>query len=363
MNRIAIIIPYFGKLPNWMDIFLMSAANNRKIDFLIFTDDASIHSLTYASAKNIIIQNWNFEQIQNLVKEKLQGVLPRAYKLCDYRPCYGYLFSDFLHGYDYWGHCDVDTVLGDIMSFLKSVNYQKYERLFLHGHFILYKNSDSMNKLFMEPVPKELPPTMKFNFVRKTCYACHYDEVGINLLCSFYEKKFCKTEISYDVSYYYESFRLSKHKPNIAPLVTYEDGHIYGYELDTMTEEIYRKEYGYVHFMRRRFASQQCIPNKRLAITHKGFIHLEKNEEITPEYILSYSGEKPPTREPYLLQIQRSTLRKLYDLFILDFKVRGLLALNTIVAVYQGIAFIKRNGNDNIYDSPWFNGTINYKTH
>lgn len=363
MNRIAIIIPYFGKLPNWMDIFLMSAANNRKIDFLIFTDDASIHSLTYASAKNIIIQNWNFEQIQNLIKEKLQGVLPRPYKLCDYKPCYGYLFSDYLQKYDYWGHCDIDTTLGDIMHFIKVVNYHEYERLFLHGHFILYKNTEEMNKLFMSPVPRELPPTMKFDFVKKTSYVCHYDEVGINLLCSFYLKKFCKAEISYDVSYYYESFRLSGHEANVAPLVTYENGHIYGYELDTTTNKMCKKEYAYVHFMKRRFPSDLCIPYEHLAITHKGFLHLKNGYVVDSEYILSYSGDLPSKQEPYLLSNKRSTFKKMYDLFMLDLKVRGLFALHTLVAVYQGIAFIKRNGNDNIYDSPWFNGTINYKTH
>lgn len=341
----------------------MSAANNREIDFLIFTDDTSIHTLTYASAKNIIIRNWRFEQIQNLVKEKLQGVLPRAYKLCDYKPCYGYLFSDYLQKYDYWGHCDIDTTLGDIMHFLKVVNYQEYERLFLHGHFILYKNTESMNKLFMSPVPRELPPTMKFDFVKKTSYVCHYDEVGINLLCSFYLKKFCKTEISYDVSYYYESFRLSGHQPNIAPLVTYENGHIYGYEFDTTTKKINRREYAYVHFMKRRFPADLCIPNDWMAITHKGFLKLVNGHKITSECILANSGILPPKREPHLLQHKRSKLKKIYDLFVSDFKVRGILAIHTVAAVYQGIAFIKRNGDDNIYDSPWFNGTINYKIH
>lgn len=44
MYKIAIIIPYFGKFPEWIDLFLYSCSLNKKItdnitiDWLIFTD-------------------------------------------------------------------------------------------------------------------------------------------------------------------------------------------------------------------------------------------------------------------------------------------------------------------------------------
>lgn len=44
MYKIAIIIPYFGKFPEWIDLFLYSCSLNNKItnniviDWLIFTD-------------------------------------------------------------------------------------------------------------------------------------------------------------------------------------------------------------------------------------------------------------------------------------------------------------------------------------
>ena len=39
MNRIAIIIPYFGKFNNYFKFWLESARANQDVDFLVFTDD------------------------------------------------------------------------------------------------------------------------------------------------------------------------------------------------------------------------------------------------------------------------------------------------------------------------------------
>ena len=36
--KIAFVIPYFGKFPNYFELWEHSAAYNKDIDFLIFTD-------------------------------------------------------------------------------------------------------------------------------------------------------------------------------------------------------------------------------------------------------------------------------------------------------------------------------------
>lgn len=38
MKKIILILPYFGKLPNFFYLWLQSAINNSTIDFLIVTD-------------------------------------------------------------------------------------------------------------------------------------------------------------------------------------------------------------------------------------------------------------------------------------------------------------------------------------
>lgn len=271
MNDICIVIPYFGKLPTWMPLFINSCIMNSTIDFLIITDDNDFES---PQAKNIKILRWTFSHMQQTIKEKLgAGVrLPRPYKLCDYKPCYGFLFEEYLHGYAYWGHCDIDTILGDIRGFIERLDYGQYDRLFKHGHFAIYKNTQAMNTLFSRPVPASLPPIMHWNFVNKTSYCCHFDEVGTNLICSYYGKSFCKEEVSYDVSFFYEDFRKSGIPSNVKCLVTFEEGHIFGYEHDGQT--LSRKEYMYVHFMKRRIGFQGSLPS-RFIISHRGFLPLE----------------------------------------------------------------------------------------
>lgn len=36
--KIAMIVPYFGKWPEWMDLYLYSCSKNPQVDFLFFTD-------------------------------------------------------------------------------------------------------------------------------------------------------------------------------------------------------------------------------------------------------------------------------------------------------------------------------------
>lgn len=39
MNRIALIIPYFGKLPNYFHLWKESCKKNTAIDFILLTDN------------------------------------------------------------------------------------------------------------------------------------------------------------------------------------------------------------------------------------------------------------------------------------------------------------------------------------
>lgn len=41
MTKIALILPYFGKLPNFFRIWLDSCRANLTVDWLLFTDDES----------------------------------------------------------------------------------------------------------------------------------------------------------------------------------------------------------------------------------------------------------------------------------------------------------------------------------
>ena len=75
--------------------------------------------------------------------------LSKPYKLCDYKPAYGFLFSEYLIGYKHWGHCDIDTILGDLDHYLTDEILDNYDKIFCLGHLILYKNTPDINNVFM----------------------------------------------------------------------------------------------------------------------------------------------------------------------------------------------------------------------
>lgn len=109
MNRIALIIPYFGTLPNYFSLWLKTASYNRNFDFLLFTD---CNLAKYTVPYNVKCFQMTFDEVKQRVSIILnfKFVLHNPYKLCDYKPLYGLIFSDYLKEYEFWGHCDPDII-------------------------------------------------------------------------------------------------------------------------------------------------------------------------------------------------------------------------------------------------------------
>src|SRR5262249_38799609 len=74
--------------------------------------------------------------------------LPTPYKLCDFRPTYGLVFAEHVAGFDFWGHCDMDVVFGNIRHFLTADVLHAYNKVLIHGHLSLYRNSEEANNFF-----------------------------------------------------------------------------------------------------------------------------------------------------------------------------------------------------------------------
>ena len=110
MKRIIVIFPHFGKLPPQYNMWRASALYNPSINFLFFTD------CEVEPEENIIVHKMSFDDFKNMVQEKFDFPieLDRPYKICDYRPAFAYILSDYVKGYDFWGWGDLDVVYGDI---------------------------------------------------------------------------------------------------------------------------------------------------------------------------------------------------------------------------------------------------------
>ena len=107
--KIAIIIAYFGKLPEYIQLFLDSCKLNYGFEWLIFSDDDT----TYNYPSNVHLIKMNFGECKKLIQSKFdfEITLSKPQKLCDYKCAYGVIFEDYIQDYDWWGHCDLDQIL------------------------------------------------------------------------------------------------------------------------------------------------------------------------------------------------------------------------------------------------------------
>ncbi|HKJ33218.1 MAG TPA: DUF6625 family protein [Balneolales bacterium] len=153
-KSIAILICYFGKLPWYFDYFVYTCKYNPSIDFYIIIDDTN---WCKPLPGNITLIYKTLENVNKIATQKLSfnTNIHTVRKLCDFKPIYGFLFSDIVHGYDFWGHGDIDVIFGDIRNFITDELLENYEIInvrhdYLAGYFLLFKNNEKMNKLFMK---------------------------------------------------------------------------------------------------------------------------------------------------------------------------------------------------------------------
>lgn len=151
MKKVLFIIPYFGKFNNYFPLFLKSCEKNSDYNWLIITDDRS----NYEFPKNVRVIYDTFNDFSKKIKNKFENVnisLKTPYKLCDFKPTYGYIFKDYISDYDYWGYCDVDLIFGKINNFIdfNDNDIDRYDKIGVLGHFSIYKNTEEINTMFLK---------------------------------------------------------------------------------------------------------------------------------------------------------------------------------------------------------------------
>lgn len=147
MKRIVIIVCYYGRLPEWFNIWVESCKYNSTFDFIIITDNYLCNM-----PQNIKVINIEFNQLKKIFSEAIgfDVVLNEPYKLCDFKPIYGKAFEQYIEKYDFWGHCDLDLIWGDLKKFITDEMLSKYDLIGMYGHLMIYRNNEKMNNLFKE---------------------------------------------------------------------------------------------------------------------------------------------------------------------------------------------------------------------
>lgn len=77
------------------------------------------------------------------------------YKVCEFKSLFAHLFPEAVEGYEWWGHCDTDLVLGNLTKFFSPDLLEKNDIISggskpSWGPFTLYRNIPSVNTLYQQ---------------------------------------------------------------------------------------------------------------------------------------------------------------------------------------------------------------------
>lgn len=284
MNKtINMIIPYFGKFPNYFHLFLKSCECNNSVNWTIITDNDE----NYNYPDNVQVYITSFYDLVQNIQSKFDFTisLDKPYKLCDYKPAYGYLFGEYLNGYDYWGYCDIDVIFGDLSKYL-TPRVLSYSKIFTLGHFTLIKNEKLYNELFM----KEYHGEKYYKRVYSNPDSYNFDEVfqnKININMIFEDNKIEIFDKVYMADIYTKSsfFRIVKNdivEPLSSSFFVWDEGKLYRYV--KKKNEIIQEEYMYIHLQKRRMKIKnrknniyKIIPNSFCDLERKEMSDLNRN--------------------------------------------------------------------------------------
>jgi hypothetical protein len=284
---------YFGRLPSHFDCVLRSCEFNPSIQWVILTDDPTPHELP----KNVRLQQATVPELRTLFCRKLgfEVSLEHAYVLCDFRPAFGQLFGEIFSGFDFWGHCDLDVIFGDLRHFLRPEILERHDRILQRGHLSIYRNTDEVNRYFM----KSAPGAMDYREVFRDPEYRGFDEwKGIYRILRYHGVPQFREEIVADIvsptRYRYPRFETTE-LPNYPLQVFYwHRGKMFQAHMNNEAG-IEDRELAYIHFQKRPMPKPDFDPRHA-----EGFL-------ITPDGFVPYAREH--LTEEDFLRLNRARLR------------------------------------------------------
>lgn len=248
MKTIAFVIPWSGKLPDYFQVWLQSCASNPSVDFLLFTSEP----MPGPMPENVKHFPLDFEQLRGMFQANFDFpiCMDTPYKFCDFKPSYGEVFAKYLSGYDFWGHCDIDLIWGDIRRFVTEDVLAQYNRIYTRGHCTIYRNIPEVNALY-RTLPHEGLLDWKYVFTHEGSFC--FDEWGNGGLSRIIKENGIPNYNVMDMA----DLDISKGwlSPRLIPEYQSEKTNYFEWQngrLWVCTAEGMRKEVLYVHFQKRK---------------------------------------------------------------------------------------------------------------
>lgn len=238
---IRLIVPYFGERPSYLPLVLTSMAHNPEVHWLLITD----HPVADAPP-NVAVQLCEFEDLVTRIQTcfDFPVALESPYKLCDFRPAYGEIFRPELAGYEFWGHCDLDVIFGQILENLPEEAF-RHDKILFQGNFALYRNSPDANAWFRHEIDG-----VSYRDVMTTPAAMHFDEwAGIYYIVRDLGVPYWQEDRIFDLSFSMYRTRAEAPPGDDARRYAWEDGEVCEYRIER--GEIRRRTALLVHLQKR----------------------------------------------------------------------------------------------------------------
>jgi len=257
MSKCTFIIPYYGEFPEYFQLFLNSCKYNPDFEWLIFTDNRK----AYSWPKNVHVHYESFKKMQERVYNAFpfHPELKTPYKLCDLKPMYGYLFSDYLKKTDFWGYCDCDLIFGNLNLFITDSLLDSYDKIFSLGHCSLIRNTEKNNTRFMQPlngrpIYQEVLQSNRIFTFDESYLPTNINEIFKQSGATIYvEDRSANTRARstlFQITRYHDDLKTYFTEQPHRSVYIWTSGHLYRYS--TNLGEFSRTELMYMHLQRRK---------------------------------------------------------------------------------------------------------------
>ena len=290
MKTINIIIPYFGSFPNYFQLFLNSCSYNTTVDWTIITDNTQL----YYYPQNVKVVHMTFSELKNKIQNRFdfQVSLDSVHKLCEFKPAYGYIFSEYIEGYDFWGYGDLDLIYGDFRKFITDEILDKYPKIFKLGHLTLIKNELCFNEMFKNKYHDQLFYKLAFSNPDNFNFDEEFDgKVNINDLFMDAGMDIFSTSYAADIYTKATGFFLDlgdgKREDKKDAVFIWNNGELY--RLVNHKGVIEKEDFLYIHLQKREMKVRGMMSMDRYKIIPNSFENVEVNN---PEQISEFKKIK-----------------------------------------------------------------------
>jgi hypothetical protein len=237
-----LVVPHFGPWPPYLPLVLRSMARNPDVSWLLMTDQP-----VPGAPPNVVVQRWAFPDLVARIQGHFdfEVALARPYKLCDVRPAFGEVFAEELAGYDFWGHCDLDVVFGQVREHLPP-EALACDKVLFQGNFALYRNTPEAAGWFRCEVDG-----VSYRDVLATPAARHFDEwEGIYRIVRHLGVRAWQEDVIFDLSLHSYRTRAEVPRGRDPRRYAWEDGEVCEYRV--RDGEVVRRTGLLVHLQKRR---------------------------------------------------------------------------------------------------------------